>query len=754
MQRSSLLTVVLAVLSAGFPVTAEEAQFRIRIENTSQNSALPTPFSPGVWVLHTAPGALFEEGTPDRGRGLVAIAEDGNPMPLATALSEDQTIAASAAFATPVGAAGPAPIFPGEAYEFTLTANPSARFLSLATMLVHSNDIFAAPAAGGIALFDAAGAPLASADLTDRLLFWDVGSEMNEAPGMGPNQAPRQSGPDTGPSEGVVDRFSNTTRGMPLARSILDVHVETESSGFTVTLTNISAGGGAMITPVAPVFWALHDTRWSLFEPGSAASAGLETLAEDGGPGGLIAEHTDALGIGSTGAQPITRERPDASAGPAFPGESFQFSFPRDPAYPRLTIAAMVVESNDAFFSFHPEGVPLYTEAGTVRLMEDINADIRRNLAIWDAGTEANEVPGAGPNQVVRQSAPNTGPRDPINHVRLYADPTDDLAGEYAGGFAMVEVAHKADLTFDITVRNTSGETAYPGLLTPVAWAVHGSSMSLFTVGTPASAGLERLAEDGDASLLAAALGSRDIVLGSGVANIPVGRDAPGPLTPGDAYTFEAVADAGNPFLSIASMVVPSNDTFIAFEPSGVRLLTEGGAPRASEEIAADIRSQLRAWDAGTERNQSGAGGPDQAPRQAAPDTGADEGSGLVRRLDDPVWSYPEVSEVLRMSIRHVGAREPFVRGDANADGDVDMSDAMASLGYFFAAQPRPICMGTLDANDSGGLNIADPVYLLNFLFQDGAAIPAPFEDCGEDPTLDDIDCESYPPCRSRGVSF
>ena len=41
----------------------------------------------------------------------------------------------SGVFNTPVGASSPAPIFPGEAYEFTLGANPGD-MLSFATMFV------------------------------------------------------------------------------------------------------------------------------------------------------------------------------------------------------------------------------------------------------------------------------------------------------------------------------------------------------------------------------------------------------------------------------------------------------------------------------------------------------------------------------------------------------------------------------------------------------------------------------------------
>ena len=39
------------------------------------------------------------------------------------------------------------------------------------------------------------------------------------------------------------------------------------------------------------------------------------------------------------------------------------------------------------------------------------------DIAIWDAGTEVDEEPGSGPNQVQRQESPNTGPSDPDTSV-------------------------------------------------------------------------------------------------------------------------------------------------------------------------------------------------------------------------------------------------------------------------------------------------------------------------------------------------
>jgi hypothetical protein len=52
--------------------------------------------------------------------------------------------------------------------------------------------------------------------------------------------------------------------------------------------------------------------------------------------------------------------------------------------------------------------------------------------------------------------------------------------------------------------------------------------------------------------------------------------------------------------------------------------------------------------------------------------------------------------------------------------------------------------LSTLDADDSGRLELTDAVRILNYLFQQGAAPPAPFPFCGEDPTEDTVLCEDY----------
>lgn len=88
-----------------------------------------------------------------------------------------------------------------------------------------------------------------------------------------------------------------------------------------------------------------------------------------------------------------------------------------------------------------------------------------------------------------------------------------------------------------------------------------------------------------------------------------------------------------------------------------------------------------------------------------------------------------------------------FVRGNANSDGVLDIADPVFILNFLFLGGPSPACTATADANDDGVLNIADPVYILNFLFLGGAPPPQPFPDCGPDPTIDELGCDSYPAC-------
>ena len=128
-----------------------------------------------------------------------ALAEDGDPAGLAEALANQSSVLQGGVFNTPAGADGAGPLLPANAYEFTIEAVPGDN-LSFATMFVQSNDLFYGPDGNGIALFEADGTPV-TGDVTDQVALWDAGTEVNQLPGFGLDQAPRQSGPDTGADE-------------------------------------------------------------------------------------------------------------------------------------------------------------------------------------------------------------------------------------------------------------------------------------------------------------------------------------------------------------------------------------------------------------------------------------------------------------------------------------------------------------------------------------------------------------------------
>ena len=85
-----------------------------------------------------------------------------------------------------------------------------------------------------------------------------------------------------------------------------------------------------------------------------------------------------------------------------------------------------------------------------------------------------------------------------------------------------------------------------------------------------------------------------------------------------------------------------------------------------------------------------------------------------------------------------------FQRGDANNDGGEDISDAVYILLYLFSTN-QPSCMDALDCNDDGAIHISDAVFLLGYLFTGKYIMTAPlYPEVGIDPTPDSLGCESY----------
>ncbi len=87
--------------------------------------------------------------------------------------------------------------------------------------------------------------------------------------------------------------------------------------------------------------------------------------------------------------------------------------------------------------------------------------------------------------------------------------------------------------------------------------------------------------------------------------------------------------------------------------------------------------------------------------------------------------------------VERVQLEPTFQRGDVNVDGQVNIADPVTLLGYLFAQKPASSCPDTADGNDDGALNIADAIRILGTLFGGVGPLPAPYTQCGSDPTID-----------------
>ncbi len=97
------------------------------------------------------------------------------------------------------------------------------------------------------------------------------------------------------------------------------------------------------------------------------------------------------------------------------------------------------------------------------------------------------------------------------------------------------------------------------------------------------------------------------------------------------------------------------------------------------------------------------------------------------KALDDLTANIARAKRWTSNHIIPLGSGGAFVCGDANGDGQVNVADAVYLINYVFKGGPAPdpICVG--NANGDGQCNIGDAVYLINYVFKGG---PAPVDYC------------------------
>ncbi len=184
---------------------------------------------------------------------------------------------------------------------------------------------------------------------------------------------------------------------------------------FIVRLENIStpetlnvlSDGTTQPVPLSPGAYIVHRevADSPLLLPRDAANAGLEAVAEDGnvGPYPSAVPGSAVFNIPTGASEP----------GPIGPGGSYEFTIQAVDG-DKLDFVTMFIPSNDWFYTATDADNSLDLFVGGQPISGEIPSS---EFAIWDAGTEADEEPGTGANQVQRQSAPNTGDPDPNTRV-------------------------------------------------------------------------------------------------------------------------------------------------------------------------------------------------------------------------------------------------------------------------------------------------------------------------------------------------
>ena len=409
----------------------------------------------------------------------------------------------------------------------------------------------------------------------------------------------------------------------------------TQAEDFKFTVTIVNASDNRLTPPsFAPGVWALHARRNPLLRPGLE---GRKELAQDGNPA-VLAHALASLGVHS---RIFYADRDHDETGLPLPGDSYAFTVQASTHTPYLSFA-LSMPASDWFIGPDTQGIALVNAAGGPRA----DGDITDRLRLWYAGADAQEVAGDDTPAV----------SDLVRVILTRARPT----------------------VFDVSIKNVADSLAMsfaPGIFVahtdPAAFYAEGHPR-LFAEGRPHSGnGLEALAEDGDPGPIRMFIATSGYMVEPrqtpkfGIFDTPVGRREPGSLLPGSTYAFTIITDQSAPHLSLALMLRPSNDWFVATPARGVSLFQADGTP-----IAGAIPVHL--YDAGTEEDEPFAAGAHQLPRQPAPNSGPADDETAIRRVEGleaqdwlEVTAAPRATQTFAVSITNVSTDTPLAPGIA-----------------------------------------------------------------------------------------
>lgn len=383
-----------------------------------------------------------------------------------------------------------------------------------------------------------------------------------------------------------------------------------------VTVENLTPTGGIFNTPV----WiGFHDSNFDLYDIGTAATVGLERLAEDGSTGDLSAEF---LADQINGLDGVVLDPPGFPGAPVFdPGSKSSLTMDVDPVSNQyFSYATMVIPSNDAFVAnSDPQAHRLFDDKG--QFLGPISFTVFGSQ-VRDAGTEDNTEEDAA---FLNQTGPDTGitsngvvsvhpgfngsvanlsgtPQNILGGTAASGDVIDVVQGDFSrANYQLLRITITDGMTpVRLTVKNIAPVDGV--YLTPVWVAFHDGTFDSYDSGALATPELESLAEDGSTGPISDLFGATNpsgqdatVLDPEGFAGAPV-------FDPQSVQSTVFNLDSENQrYFSYASMLIPSNDAFIANgNPLAHRVFNEDGSfagPISIWVLGSDV------LDAGTELN-------------------------------------------------------------------------------------------------------------------------------------------------------
>jgi len=355
------IALIVAIIAFAAPARAsanDPTTYRVTVENLTENQTI----TPAVVASHEPSFRVFKRNQP-ASYGLAQLSENGGVPVLVDELSNEPKVA-------DVAVAGDAPIAPGGSASTLITTALRADRISVVAMLICTND--------GFAGVSNAKARSHGGALTAYGRAFDAGSEINTQdfddlvppcsgiPGTGTgmsNPALAENGTVQGHS-GIADRGDLTPEANGWEDPAIKVTIERVSS-FDVTITNLTTG-----QPITPGVLAAHLGDYSMFSSGTAATNGLQQLAENGGVPVLAAE---VAGTGAVVASGVI------GAAPIAPGGTVSGSIEIVGDATRFSLAAMLVCTNDGFGGVDGEMLPKH-----------VGDQATFQAQAYDAGTEIN----------------------------------------------------------------------------------------------------------------------------------------------------------------------------------------------------------------------------------------------------------------------------------------------------------------------------------------------------------------------------